>query len=129
MLHERGPLADTHLARKLKVWQRRLKLEDWKVRVELAGPNRLRGGTLGNIRWDGDRKTAVIRVLDAAHYRKPFQETLRDMEFTLVHELIHLELSALPRSDDSRADEEDAVNRMTEALLELERGAQSESSK
>jgi hypothetical protein len=43
------------------------------------------------------------------------------MEFTLVHELIHLELASLPRSDASRTDEEHAVNHMAEALLRLDR--------
>jgi hypothetical protein len=46
---------------------------------------------------------------------------LQDMEFTVVHELIHLELSSLPRSDASRREEEYAVNRITEALLKLDR--------
>ena len=47
---------------------------------------------------------------------------LEDMEFTVVHELIHLQLSSLPRSEASRSDEEHAVNRITDALLKLDRG-------
>jgi hypothetical protein len=43
------------------------------------------------------------------------------MERTVVHELIHLELSVLPR-DGSKRVEEQVVNRMTEALLGLDRG-------
>ena len=43
------------------------------------------------------------------------------MEFTLVHELIHLELSSLPRSEASRRVEEHAVNNLTDALLRLDR--------
>ena len=41
------------------------------------------------------------------------------MEFTVVHELVHLQLSSLPRSDASRGAEERAVNQITEAFLEL----------
>ena len=81
----------------------------------------LKPKTLGNIHWDADKKSAVIRVLDAAHYRLPFNEMIQDMEFTVVHELIHLELSSLPRSDASRSAEEHAVNQIADALLRLER--------
>jgi hypothetical protein len=68
----------------------------------------------------------VIRILDPADYRLPFQEMLDDMEFTVVHELIHLEmapvLSPFTRSEADRSNEEHAVNHMTDALLHLERG-------
>jgi hypothetical protein len=63
----------------------------------------------------------VIRVLDASDYRMPYREMLDDMEFTVVHELIHLELSSLPRSEASRRDEEHAVNQIADALLKLDR--------
>ncbi len=63
----------------------------------------------------------MIRVLDAADYRMPFHATLNDLEFTVVHELIHLELVSLPRSEASRSDEEYAVNNLADALLKFER--------
>ena len=81
---------------------------------------RLKPKTLGNIHWDAEKKSAIIRVLDPADYRLPFKDMLKDMEFTVVHELIHLELSSLPRSDASRRDEEHAVNQIAEALLKLD---------
>jgi hypothetical protein len=50
---------------------------------------------------------------------------LRDIEFTVVHELIHLEmapvLSEWQRSDADRLEEEDAANHMANALLRLNR--------
>jgi Zn-dependent peptidase ImmA (M78 family) len=50
---------------------------------------------------------------------------LDDMEFTVVHELIHLELaptlSQYSRNEASRREEEHAVNHMAEALLNLQR--------
>jgi hypothetical protein len=46
---------------------------------------------------------------------------LKDLEFTVVHELIHLELASLPKSEASRRSEEFAVNQLTEALLSLAR--------
>lgn len=61
------------------------------------------------------------RVLDASDYKMPAQAALKDMQFTVVHELIHLELSSLTRDEASRSEEEHAVNHMAEALLELDR--------
>ena len=119
---ERDSLAERYLTTSLKRWQQRLQLQDWAISVKLSKPNQLRRGTLGNIHWDRPAKTAEVRVLPATEYSMPYHAALRDMEFTLVHELVHLELASLPRSDASRGDEEEAVNRMAEALLRLDRG-------
>jgi hypothetical protein len=118
---DRGQLAEKRLDERLAVWQRRLKLEDWNVTIVMSHPSELRKGTLGNIHWDADNKTAVVRVLDASDYETPWNDTLKDMEFTVVHELIHLELASLPRNDASRTHEEHAVNNMADALLDLDR--------
>jgi hypothetical protein len=109
------------LSQRLIVWQQRLNLQDWKIAIVMSHPSDLKPRTLGNIHWDSDKKSAVIRVLDASDYRMPYREMLDDMEFTVVHELIHLELSSLPRSEASRRDEEHAVNQITDALLKLDR--------
>ena len=122
LLSERDALAQEYLNAQLARWQQRLELKDWTVAVTLAKPSELRRATLGNIHWDATTKTAQIRVLSAAEYSTSYRAALRDMEFTLVHELIHLELVSLPRSDASRSDEEYAVNHMASALLRLDRG-------
>jgi hypothetical protein len=124
-LHDRGPLAESYLRQRLDLWQERLSLQDWTVSLVVSHPNNLRRGTLGNIHWDADKKTAVIRVLDSSDYQMPFSAALKDMEFTVVHELTHLELSSLTRnfksrSEESFSEEEQAVNRMSDALLQLD---------
>jgi hypothetical protein len=118
---ERAEVAVSYVNERLAVWQTRLNLQDWKISVVMAHQYELKPKTLGNIHWESDKKTAVIRVLDAADYKMAFREMLDDMEFTVVHELIHLELSSLPRSDASRREEEHAVNQITDALLKLDR--------
>jgi hypothetical protein len=119
-LRDRGPLAEKYLHQRLPFWQQRLHLQDWKVTVLSVHPTDLRPNTMGNIHWDKEKKTGVIRVLDASDYRMPYQAALNDMEFTVVHELIHLELASLPRSEASRSDEEHAINHLASALLQFE---------
>ncbi len=118
-------MAQSFSAEKLFEWQRRLNLQDWKISVEVVRTSELKPKTLGNIHWDGEKKTAVIRVLDPADYKLAPQAMLDDMEFTVVHELIHLELSPvltpLQRNDANRMEEEHAVNHMAQALLDLNR--------
>jgi hypothetical protein len=118
---ERGILADKFVHDRLPFWQNRLQLQDWKISVLSVHPSGLRPHTLGNIHWDTDNKSAVIRVLNASDYQTPFRATINDLEFTIVHELIHLEMVSLPRSEASRSDEEYAINHLTAALLESER--------
>jgi len=113
--------AEGFLAARLAFWQQRLNLADWKISMILAPASDLKPKTLGNIHWDAHKKTAVIHVLDASDYRVSCREALPDMEMTLVHELVHLELSSLPRSPASRRDEEFAVNRIADALVRLDR--------
>jgi hypothetical protein len=122
---ERTALAASFTTERLSVWQKRLNLQDWNLSVLVVRSNELKPKTLGNIHWDLDKKSAVIRVLDPADYKLPFPEMLQDMEFTVVHELIHLDLapvlSDLQRSDANRREEEHAVNHLAEALLRLDR--------
>jgi hypothetical protein len=118
---ERSLLAESFAQERLWVWQKRLNLQDWNIDVVMSRTSELKPKTLGNIHWDADKKSAVIRVLDPADYKLSFKDMLADMEFTVVHELIHLELSSLPRSEASRRDEEHAVNQIADALLRLDR--------
>jgi hypothetical protein len=121
LLRERSILAESFVTQRLWVWQNRLKLADWNIRVKMVRTPELKPKTLGNIHWDTQAKTATIRVLDVYDYRLPYPEMLQDMEFTVVHELIHLQLASLPRSEASRSAEERAVNHIAEALIQLER--------
>jgi hypothetical protein len=113
--------AETFLNQKLFIWQKRLKLENWNISFKLVHPSELKPKTLGNIHWDADTRRADIKVLSPVDYKMDFPDALKDMEFTVVHELVHLQLSSLPRNEASRSAEEKAVNTITEALLNLDR--------
>ena len=118
---ERETTAARFLEEKLRVWQDRMNLKQWDLRVHLVRADKLEPKTLGNIHWDTDAKVATICVLDPADYNLPDKEMLADMEVTVVHELVHLELASLPRSDASRRTEEHAVNEIANALLRMAR--------
>jgi hypothetical protein len=116
---ERETAAEKFVAQKLQLWQDRLNLKDWNVKFQLVRTDQLEPKTLGNINWDADVKTAKISVLSSYDYKLPYHAMLDDMEFTVVHELVHLQLASLPRSDASRRVEEHAVNELASALLRL----------
>ena len=111
--------AEEFLADRLSFWQQRLSLQEWKVQVVMTPGTALKPRTLGGIKWDKSKKTAVMAVLDSSDYSGSVEAMLRDMEFTVVHELIHLELASLPKSEASRRTEEHAVNNLAKALLAL----------
>jgi hypothetical protein len=111
--------AEHFVAQRLQIWQERLNLRDRGIRIQMARTERLEAKTLGNIKWDTDLKVATISVLSSYDYRLPYREMLSDMEFTVVHELVHLQLASLPRSEASRRVEEHAVNELATALLKL----------
>jgi len=118
---ERETAAEKFVAQKVQLWQERLNLKDWNITFELVRPDKLEPKTLGNIKWDSDVKAAKIQVLSAYDYQLPYREMLDDMEFTVVHEMVHLHLASLPKSDASRRVEEHAVNELAAALLRLAR--------
>jgi hypothetical protein len=110
------------LDEKVALWRQRLKLENWRISAVLTRRADLAPQTLGGISWDKSKKSAVILVLDPADYALPYGEMLNDMELTVVHELIHLELTSLPRSEAHRSvTEEKAVSGIAGAMLELDR--------
>lgn len=118
--------ASRFVQEKLDLWQKRLQLQDWSIQVEITRPSVLRQGTLGNVHWDPEKRTARIRVLRVADYQTSYDRALADMENTIVHELIHLRLASIwqhtpDRTEQSRAAEEDAVVRIAQTLLELDR--------
>src|SRR6478736_5190135 len=80
-----------------RLWQKRLHLEDWRVDVRIVRNSELRPETLGNLKWNNVSRTACIKVLNPLDYQIPAGDVPEDMEYTVLHELVHLQLSVLPR--------------------------------
>jgi hypothetical protein len=105
-----------------KAWQKRLDLRDWQVSTLIVRHADLKPETLGNLHWNSENHTATIRVLDPRDYELPAAAIPEDIEYTIVHELVHLQLSVLPRDPGGRTVEERVVNKLSVALFQLEKG-------
>ena len=115
-------ITDAQVAGWVKLWQKRLHLEDWKVEAHIVRTSDLRPDTLGNLKWNNINHRAAIKVLDPIDYDLPPSEVAEDIEYTVVHELVHLQLSVLPRDLNRKDVEESVVNKIADALMQLERG-------
>ena len=104
-------------------WQKRLDLGEWSITTLIVRSTDLKPDTLGNLKWNTSNRTAVVKVLNPADYELPAAEIATDIEYTILHELIHLQLSVLPHDGSTKLIEEKVVNRISEALFQLEKGA------
>jgi hypothetical protein len=106
---------ESHLDRQLRSWQKRLGMEEWRLTVRLVRQWNLDKNTWGNAEWDPAEKTGTISVLDPADYNLKGGGLRLDMECTIVHELVHIQVAPLDARDENVR--EDVVNRIMTALL------------
>ena len=106
---------EMRLDRSLKTWQKRLGLDEWNLTVRVVRQAALDRHTWGNAEWDNATRSGIINVLDPRDYNLRGRELSLDMECTIVHELVHIQVSPLDtRDEDTR---EDVVNRIMTALM------------
>ncbi len=106
---------ELRLDRQMKSWQKRLGLEDWNLAVRVVRQSEIDRNTWGQAEWNPDAKTGVISVLDPRDYNLKGGELRLDMECTIVHELIHIQVSPLTPPDGHVL--EDVVNRLMAAVM------------
>jgi len=106
----------------LQSWQKRLHLEDWHIDARIVRSSDLKPDTLGNLKWNSLTHTATIKVLNPIDYDISAKEIPEDIEYTIVHELVHLQLSVLPRDLNKKDVEESVVNKISDALMGLDKG-------
>ena len=105
----------------LAKWQPVLRLQDWDIEIMYVKPYELDPDTGGQvIRCDG-KKTARIKVLDP-DYRDPCLIVKPDVEYTVVHELVHIHFAVFDDLE-GPADTlyEQWIHRLASALLALDR--------
>lgn len=105
----------------LKKWQPRLRLEDWNITIRWATAKEL-----SDADWDAKctpdipYKSAKILVADWEHPK----EKAQDFEVLVVHELLHLPLTAFETAEGSLQEvaEENHVHILSTLLVALDRG-------
>jgi hypothetical protein len=118
------------LAERGQYWAELLHLTEWNIRFSYAEPHEL-GEAWADADFDPYHRTANIRILAPAwaHLQKwPVPEY--SVDFSLVHELVHLLLEPCGVNDTSTEQQlitlEQLVNRITETVISLESEATNE---
>lgn len=105
------------------IWQRRLRLQDWDVKVRLVRERDLHNSNnQGECEWSISTKAAVVRIIDPVDY-SPDCAWPQDMERVLVHELLHLHFAPFSAECGTAEDvaQEQAIHALSQALVELAR--------
>jgi hypothetical protein len=106
---------EMRLVDQLKSWQKRLGLDDWSMTLQVVRQSEIDPNSWGSSHWDLHAKTATIQVLDPRDYNLKGADLRLDMECTIVHELVHIQVAPLGPADAQVR--EDVVNRIMSALL------------
>jgi hypothetical protein len=109
-----GPL-ESRLDRQMKFWQKRLGLEEWNLSLRVVRQSQIDPDSWGTAEWYPESKTGVINVLDPRDYNLKGGNLKQDMECTIVHELVHIQVSPLKAED--AAEREEVVNKIMAAVL------------
>jgi hypothetical protein len=106
---------ESRLERQMKFWQKRLGLYEWNLSLRVVRQGEIDRNSWGAAEWDPTSKTGVISVLDPRDYNLRGGELKLDMECTIVHELVHIQVSPLAARDEGQR--EQVVNNIMTALM------------
>lgn len=108
------------LQRLCRDWQRRLRLQDWVIEVRLEKPDSPTDYGYSDV--DYHDRLAIVTIMPPAALPKSATANYRDLEQTLVHELLHIYFDALPGGE--LKDREQAINAIAQALVTAKRESQ-----
>lgn len=114
---------DEELQAKCEEWQKRLRLQDWIVKCKIVRQRDMTNETAGaEVKHYIMKKQAAIRVRDSIDYP---EETIteQDMEWDLIHELLHLYLAPL-HTDETDEHVEQIVECLASSFILLYREKQ-----
>lgn len=107
-------------------WQRRLRLQDWDVKIQVRRRYDMSlANAHGTCTWELCKKLAAIEIMDPNDYDPGSWAWVNDVEKTVVHELLHLHFAPFASPDDGPADiaQEQAIDLIARALVDAKRGA------
>ena len=111
----------TDLDQALARWQKRLRLQDWDVRVEVKRTHSMEDGALGRSWVQPATRHALIRLLDPQDYDPTEPPDMQDTETTLVHELLHIAIPGDNSDGTSSLAQEQGIDAIARALVMLAR--------
>ena len=111
--------SETEIIERLAYWQEKLRLRDWLVQVHIK---REKDFTQDNsnayVHYNINNKSAFITIMDP----RDFDDWLpQDMEWLLVHELLHLHFAPM-HTNKNEISIEQAIESITYGLVHLYRG-------
>jgi hypothetical protein len=108
-------------------WQKLLRLQDWRIVSKFVNPEILKERTqeekaVGACGAFAETKEAEIIILGPQYWSEEYDARERDVEDTIVHELLHCHFAPFEGKNDAVAlQHEQAIEAITEALLVLKR--------
>ena len=118
------PVGERTIRRYVKKWQKILRLQDWRIVVRIVEKEAMtKPDSWAEVCADPDRLIATIDVLNPIFSKEDRELGDADVEATIVHELCHVPLAGVGSYTDKLKlqMEEQAVERFTAALIELDR--------
>lgn len=104
-------------------WQKKLRLQDWKIVVKIARHNQIDFESWARVEYCRSHKQATIYILDPTDdiYHRMVEEFPYDPEVSLVHELLHLHFESYdpPANSEEFMQLEIGLNLISEALVQL----------
>lgn len=105
------------LNKQLKYWQKRLRLQDWRIKVKLSQSAEMTD--LANLTPWREEKEALIRI-DKRGHPTGIAGGKYDNEMLLLHELLEIYWGHIT-IDTNHTEKETAINMIVEALIEEHR--------
>ena len=112
------PFTDADVQAICRVWQERLRLQDWDIHCQLVRGFRLTEA-VAEVETSDPKRTAWIRVMNPADYHPDFLLPY-DPERSVVHELLHILLRPIAQEAETLA-EEQLVHQLSGTLVSLYR--------
>jgi hypothetical protein len=105
-------------------WQKLLRLQDWKIKIRFATDEELEEATgveaVGACHSSPETREAQILIADVSVLEEGDRQ--RDVENTIVHELLHVHFAPFQSDHEAvKLQHEQAIEPITDALLKLKR--------
>lgn len=102
-----------------KEWQKILRLQDWKIQIEIVRQWVVDPDYWAHIQTNQDYKNATIKFVDPNDINPDDVFDQRNMESDLVHELLEIHINPLITDRDMQPAKEQAINMITQAFIRL----------